>query len=206
MHMEAALTLVTVIAFAFAATNLDNLLLLTTWMLAPGTRWRAVAGGLALGMLALVGIAFAIGWGVSYAAAGHAGYLGYLGVIPLGLGSYKLVRALRKQTLQARGSGPAQPALVLGYAGTQIANGGDTVVVFAPLLIDTQDSYDWLVGVTIAVCATLLFVIARWLARHARRIALLETHAEVIAAVVMMSVGCFILLDTAADVEVLFSR
>jgi cadmium resistance protein CadD (predicted permease) len=198
--VESLVTLVSLTTIAFVATNLDNLILLVTWLLEPGARKSHVMIGLVSSMIIIVLVAYGVGWAADVAAGDYLEYLGYLGLVPLTLGVFKLTQALRGQT--AGVVVPKVPLAALGYTTTQLANGGDTIAVFAPLLIDTHQSFDWLILATIAVLVVIWFGAAHWLASQAYRLPFLERYAELTAALVMIVVGLYILADTATDIAV----
>ena len=199
--MEYPISLIAVTVIAFAATNLDNLLLLVSWLLLPEKNAKSVAAGLALGTSLVIAVSYLISWVTSEFATGLSAYFSYLGVIPLLLGAQKLSVAWRSNTVQTTAAAPTSGNQVLAYASTQLANSGDTVAVFAPLLIDTKLQYHWLLGLVVASCAAGLLLSARWLANHARRIPALARYAELLSAAVMIGIGLFILADTATDIS-----
>ena len=58
-----SMTAIGLIAFSFAATNIDNLALLVSWLLAGGMPRKQILGGYLLGMLAVLVLAVAFGIG-----------------------------------------------------------------------------------------------------------------------------------------------
>ena len=196
--MESVVTLVGLTTIAFVATNLDNLILLVTWLLDAGARKSNVLIGLASSMTIIMLVAYCVGWVADAAAGGYLDYLGYLGVVPLTLGVFKLTQVVRGQASGV--TVPQAPLAALGYTTTQLANGGDTIAVFAPLLADTQQRLDWLMLATVAVLVGIWFGVAQWLASQAHRLPFLEKYAEMITALVMIVVGFYILADTTTDV------
>ncbi len=113
-------------AAAFAAANLDDLLLLTLLFAEAGRsagRYRIVAGQL-LGMGALTAACIAGGLGLGMLPAAC---LRLLGLIPILL-------AVRMCMGRGEGAhGGALPMTVMGVAGLAIAGGGDNLGLWLPL-------------------------------------------------------------------------
>lgn len=192
------MTVVGLIASSFAVTNLDNLALLVGWLLTdPGHRRQVLAGHL-LGMFTLGLIAFGFGLGANFFPVES---IGYLGLIPIGLGAkglYDLVR--RRRDAQVSGVEHRNPVGPLGIAATQIANGLDTVLVFGPLLADSEVGVDLVMVVGFAAMAFLWFGLASLLQRQAARLSVLERASHWITPFVLIGVGLYILDNTSTDV------
>jgi len=193
--LEAFITLFGVVALAFASTNMDNLLLLVGWQIGGGVSSRRLFAGYLLGMLGVLLIAVIIGL-VGYLVPVH--YLGYLGVVPVLLG----VRLLLKQF--RRGPGEAEPLAsamggVLAVASTQLSNGVDTVLVFAPLLADSEIVFDLEIAALFVVLIVLWFLLARMLSGHVGRLPAIDRLGRWLAPLVMIGVGLYILSNTTTD-------
>ena len=115
-------------ALVFAATNIDDVVVLTVLFVAARSagrprRWHIVAGQY-LGIGALVTAAVVVAAGLLVVPDP---WTGLLGLLPIGLG----VRALL-----ARSDSDEPPAVVgglLGVAGVTIANGADNIAVYVPV-------------------------------------------------------------------------
>jgi cadmium resistance protein CadD (predicted permease) len=186
------------VATSFAATNVDNLALLVGWLLTGRTRRGQVLAGHLLGMLCLLLLSFGFGLG---AELFPVRYVGALGIVPilLGLkGLWDLLRAHgRGESVVATASGKALPVSI---ASTQVANGVDTVLVFGPLLADSQRGVDLLMIGGFGVMAAVWYGLARLLERHAARLTLLERYGHWVAPIVLIAVGVYILDNTLTDV------
>lgn len=117
----------------FAATNTDDLVVLTVLSISSHAegrprRWQIWAGQYT-GFAVLVGASLAVAAGL---AVVPLRWLWLLGLLPLSLGLAKLVTAIR-----ARRSGQrASPAVVTGLTGViaiTIANGGDNLSAYIPV-------------------------------------------------------------------------
>jgi len=195
--LAAAATALGLIAGSFAATNVDNLALLVSWLLTHrGERRRILLGHLG-GMLALLVMALAFGLG---AAVIPDRYIGYLGVVPIGLGLKALYENLRSGRGRAETSRPAPDSLSLSIATTQVANGTDTVLVVGPLLADSELGVDVLMIFGFVAMSLAWFGLSWLLSRHAGRISLVERYGHWIAPIVLIVVGLYILDNTQTDV------
>jgi cadmium resistance protein CadD (predicted permease) len=113
-------------AAAFAATNLDDLVLLAAFFADRSYRPRAVVAGQYAG----IGLLYA----ASLAAAQAAlviphDYLALLGVLPIAIGVRKL-RAASDGDTQIPHTGT-----MASVAAVTLANGGDNIAVYVPLLV-----------------------------------------------------------------------
>ncbi len=199
--MDAFFTLFWVVALAFASTNLDNLLLLVGWQLAKTGSTLQLFAGYALGMLGVLLLAVLLGL-VGYLFPIE--YLGYLGVIPMLLGIRLLLANFRG--VEPVDSPPPQSALdagtgVAALASTQLSNGVDTVLVFAPLLADSQLIFDAEIAGLFLLLVVAWFGLARFLGEHALKLPVLERLGRWLAPLVMIGVGLYILGNTATDLS-----
>ncbi|MEO3743233.1 cadmium resistance transporter [Plantactinospora sp. B5E13] len=114
-------------AAVFAATNVDDIVVLTVLFVAARTAgrprpWQIVVGQYA-GIGVLVGAGLAAGAGLLVVPEP---WTGLLGLLPLALG----VRALLRRDEE----GPPQPVTgTLGVAAVTVANGADNIAVYAPV-------------------------------------------------------------------------
>lgn len=124
-------------AGAFAATNVDDFVVLTALFATVGrggpTRGRIVAGQyLGIGALLVVSVAAAVVF-----LAVPERWFGLLGLVPIALGVRGLVsagRARTPRTSQTKAPVAVPVRGVLGVAGVTVANGGDNLSVYIPLL------------------------------------------------------------------------
>jgi cadmium resistance protein CadD (predicted permease) len=196
MLAEAAAAL-GLIAGSFAATNLDNLALLVSWLLQHrGERRRILVGHLG-GMFALLALALAFGLGAAVIPDRH---VGYLGLVPIGLGLKALYESLRSGRDHAEAPQPAADSLSLSIATTQVANGTDTVLVMGPLLADSKLGVDALMTAGFVAMSLAWFGLSWQLSHHAGRISLVERYGHWIAPIVLIVVGLYILDNTRTDV------
>jgi cadmium resistance protein CadD (predicted permease) len=196
--VESALLIVGLAAVAFAATNLDNLILLVGFVSRPSQPFApVVVGALLSGLVMLILCACAA------LAAGFAPerWLGWLGLVPLGLGLRDLGRMLA-----ARGAPTdAEAALTLpavrapSVAGVMLANSADSFGALVPLFAETRHALLPLIGAVILTLSLLACLAARSIASHPRIGPTLRTLAPRLVPFVLILVGLYILTNTRTD-------
>lgn len=159
----------------------------------------AVRLGFGVGSLVLLLISLA-----TLAIAGWipVSYLGLLGLIPITLGIYEIFRPSGKS-----GSGDSTPQNIPQAKGKvvwsasllMVANGGDTIAVFAPLFAETQR-----IGVVVMTAGFILAALG--LSFVSGRICVfpqlsepLKKYGPKIAPYIMIGIGIYILLNTGTD-------
>ncbi|MFF0318678.1 cadmium resistance transporter [Micromonospora sp. NPDC005252] len=177
-------------AVVFAATDIDDIVILTLFFVAARTTgrprtWQIVAGQyLGIGALALASAVIAAGLLVV-----PDPWTGLLGLLPIALG----VRALR-------GSDDDEPTTVvtgtLGVAGVTIANGADNVAVYVPVFraLGPGDSAVFLLVFVVLVglwCAA-----AAWLGGHRRVVRLVERAGHWLVPTIFVAIGVVILVSS----------
>lgn len=178
-------------AGAFAATNLDALMVLAILFLAhraadvPKT-WKIWAGQyLGLGAIVAVSVLAALGL-----AAVPFQWVGLLGLVPVALGVRGLVRIAQPDTVR----GPAATASLASVAAMALANGGDNIAVYVPLFhgMDGQSGL-----LTVAVFAVLIAVwctAASWLTMHPKVIEALGRWGHWAVPVLYIAIGATIVV------------
>ncbi|WP_198041563.1 cadmium resistance transporter [Micromonospora chokoriensis] len=177
-------------AVVFAATDIDDIVILTLFFVAARTtgrprRWEIVAGQyLGIGALALASAVIAGGLLVV-----PDPWTGLLGLLPIALG----VRALR-------GSGDDEAPVVvtgaLGVAGVTIANGADNVAVYVPVFraLGVADSAVFLLVFVLLIavwCAA-----GAWLGGHRRVVRLVERAGAWLVPTIFIAIGVVILVSS----------
>ncbi|MCG5465669.1 cadmium resistance transporter [Micromonospora sp. MED01] len=177
-------------AVVFAATDVDDIVILTLFFVAARTTgrprtWQIVAGQyLGIGALALASAVIAGGLLVV-----PDPWTGLLGLLPIALG----VRALRS-------SGDDEtPAIVtgaLGVAGVTIANGADNVAVYVPVFraLGVADSAVFLLVFVLLI--GLWCVVGAWLGGHRRVVRLVERVGAWLVPTIFIAIGLVILVSS----------
>ncbi|MET8283487.1 cadmium resistance transporter [Micromonospora sp. NPDC005174] len=177
-------------AVVFAATDIDDIVILTLFFVAARTTgrprtWQIVTGQyLGIGALALASAVVAAGLLVV-----PDPWTGLLGLLPIALG----VRALLHRD-------DDEPATVvtgtLGVAGVTIANGADNVAVYVPVFraLGPGDSAVFLLIFVVLIglwCAA-----AAWLGGHRRVVALVERAGHWLVPAIFVGIGVVILVSS----------
>jgi cadmium resistance transport/sequestration family protein len=177
-------------AMVFAATNIDDLLLLIVFFSPQerGFRGAHVVVGQALGFSALVAISL-----VGY-FGGHVFpqvWVGLLGLVPIGL-------AVRRWGQRQEAAPPmvnSAAASIAAVAAVTFANGADNIGVYTPLFASSSLSR------LLVVLAVFYVLLAVWcglgavIARHPPMAPLLARHGHRIVPWVFLGLGVYILIE-----------
>lgn len=183
----------------FISTNVENIVVLVGVFCANPVNAPAVRLGFGLGSLILLLVSLST---LIIAGSIPVHYLGLLGLIPIGLGVYEIVRSARKDgqsAHQPRATSGAKGKVVVSASTLMVANGGDTIAVFAPLFAETERG-----GVSVMVAGYIFAAAA--LAFLCGRVCVapqlsepLSKYGPRIAPYIMIAIGCYILLNTGTD-------
>lgn len=180
-------------AAVFAATDIDDLVILTAFFADPRLRRGAIVAGQFLGIGALTAVS-AVAALAALAVPPH--WPSLLGVIPLAIGLWKLWELIRGEPddddeVQRVENSRSQ---VLAVAAVTFANGGDNLSVYIPLFAANP----WGVPVFVIVFAVMTALwcwAAHAFVRHPAGAALMQRFAHVILPVVLIALGAWILWD-----------
>lgn len=198
--MDGWFAAVSLAAVVFAATNVDDLVVLVAFLADPAMRARAVVGGQLLGIAALVlGCALI----ASLALAVPPVWIAGLGLIPLWMGARLLLAARRPAATTGRERETRSRALerrlegrvhsqALAVAAVTIANGGDNVGVYVPLFAADLGRVPLYAAVFLAL--TLVWCAAGLRLVNAPVVAArLQRHGHVVLPFVLIALGLAIL-------------
>ncbi|MEH0974384.1 cadmium resistance transporter [Micromonospora sp. CPCC 205546] len=174
-------------AVVFAATDIDDIVVLTLFFVAARTTgrprtWQIVAGQyLGIGALALASAVVAAGLLVV-----PEPWPGLLGLLPVALG----VRALLDRDAEET---PAVVGSALGVAGVTIANGADNIAVYVPVFraLGPADSAVFLL--VFVVLIALWCAAGAWLGGHPRVVRLVGRVGHRLVPAVFIAIGVVIL-------------
>ncbi|MGR6320950.1 cadmium resistance transporter [Micromonospora soli] len=178
-------------ALVFAATNLDDIVVLTVFFVAArGTgrpRPRDIVAGQYLGIGALVAVAVVAAAGLLVVPDP---WTGLLGLLPVVLG----VRALL--TRSADDEPPAVVGSLLGVAGVTIANGADNIAVYVPVFrsLDPATGLVWLL--VFAALVAVWCAVAALLGGHPRVVGLVGRAGHWLVPAVFIAIGATILVTS----------
>jgi cadmium resistance protein CadD (predicted permease) len=177
-------------AVVFAATDIDDIVILTLFFVAARTTgrprpWQIVAGQyVGIGALALASAVVAAGLLVV-----PDPWTGLLGLLPIVLG----VRALRHSD---EDDTPTVVTGTLGVAGVTIANGADNVAVYVPVFraLGVADSAVFLL--VFVVLIALWCAVGAWLGGHPRVVRLVERAGHWLVPTIFIGIGVVILVSS----------
>ena len=175
----------------FIGTDVDDLIVLTVLFLAARTArrpaWRIWAGQY-LGIAVLVTVSLLAALGLTLIPDR---WVPLLGLVPLGLGVWGLIGAIRGRDDE---DGPVTASGVLAVAGITIANGADNIAVYTPVF-RTMGVFDvFVILVVFAVLVAVWCAVAAWLGSHRRVIAVVDRYGRWLVPVVFVAIGVVILV------------
>lgn len=177
------MTLVLAAAAAFAATNVDDLVLLAV-LFAVNPRPREVWAGQSLGFAVLVAVS----------AAGALGATLTPEWVVRGLGLVPLLLGLRLLLRPGDDDDPVLPATgVLGIAGITITNGADNIAVYVPLFASADVGGMPVVLAVFAAGVVVWCVAGRWLGARPTVERTIARHGRVLVPLVFVALGAAIL-------------
>jgi len=184
---------------SFAATNLDNLLILVFLLGGSDARKAWVLLGFLVAVICLVSIA---ALGVALGAWLDPGLVGYLGLAPLSIGIYALYHqhfaaapdaaGWQLQSRSGAGLGLSSFTLMLG-------NSGDSLAVLMPLLAESNRESLLLIIACYLLAAVLWSLLSLLIAGREALARRIERSGSNLVPWVLIVVGVYILMDTGTD-------
>jgi cadmium resistance protein CadD (predicted permease) len=173
-------------AAAFAATNVDDLLLLIAFFAAGTYRARDVV----LGQYAGIGLLFSASAAASLISLViPASHLSLLGLVPVLIGLKQLFgKAAPEKTVPAISG-------FLSVAAVTLANGSDNIGVYVPLFATSSAQTIGIMGAVFAAMTALWCLAARWLVQHPAAAASISRYGPKAMPFVLIGIGVFILLS-----------
>lgn len=177
-------------AGVFIGTDVDDLIVLTVLFLAARAAgrpaWKIWAGQY-LGIAALVTVSLLAALGLTLVPDR---WVPLLGLVPLGLGLWGLIGAIRGHDDD---DGPVAASGVLTVAGITIANGADNIAVYTPIFRTMGVSDVVVVLLVFAVLVGAWCAVAAWLGSHRRVIAVVDRYGHWLVPLVFITIGVVIL-------------
>ncbi|MBV9886649.1 MAG: cadmium resistance transporter [Acidobacteria bacterium] len=182
--MTSTLTALTAGVTSFAATNIDDLVLLTLFF-ARRVPTRRIVAGQYLGFAGIVVVSLLGAWA---AFAIPQPWIKWLGVLPLLLGLKELFLGHRGTTVEARASGYGVASIAL----LTLSNGADNVGVYVPLFAIRRGDV-WLIVATYMALIAVWCAVARWLGSHAAVLGVVDRWGHRITPLVLIGLGIYVL-------------
>jgi cadmium resistance transport/sequestration family protein len=189
----------------FVGTDIDDLVVLTMLFLSaragigprPWQVWLGQYAGIAV--LLLVSALGALGLTLV-----PDRWVGLLGLVPLGMGVFGLIAAIRSRRSRNDGDGrdddgderPATATGALAVAGITVANGADNIAVYTPMFRTLGVGDGVVVVLVFAVLIAVWCAVASWLGSHRAVIAVVERFGHWIVPVVFIAVGVVIVVGS----------
>lgn len=169
----------------FAATNLDDLFLLTVFYARRAPTRRIVAGQY-LGFAAIIAVS-CLAVGLTFAIPAH--WIRWLGLLPLGIGVRELAKTGRPKSEEALSM---QPQSTLAIATITLSNGADNVGVYVPFFrLNSQKL--WLILIVYGVLVGVWCFAGRILGRHPLVSEILQRVGHWLVPVVFIGLGVSVL-------------
>ena len=191
--------LATVVSAAamFAATNIDDIVVLTVLFVAStrgGPRTWQIVFGQYLGFVTLVAISVVAALGLTIIPDE---WVGFLGLIPLGIGIYGLIRGLRNGRDDDDEAESALKAVGLfGVAGITIANGADNISLYTPIFRTISPTDTVITIVVFLVLVAVWCLLGRLIGTHKAVTETLERIEHWLVPAVFIGLGLFILIES----------
>jgi len=180
-------------ALAFASTNIDDLFILVLFFGSKRFKTSHVFLGQYLGISTLVLISTALSF-VSLVVSQHV--IGLLGLFPMYLGIKQALSMWGNSSRQKKQHNEQLPGGMFAIAGTTIANGGDNIGVYVPLLSTQSGMEKVQFMVVFGVMVYGWCVLAKYVAHHPSMESLLQKAGHLIMPVILLLLGLFILVGS----------
>lgn len=179
----------------FAATNIDNLILLTGYFADRRLRVAEVLAAQFAGMALLILASLLVAGGVLALTDGH---VGLLGLLPIGIGVYNLCQR-RLADPDASGSIARPRGAVIGNIGAvllvMLANGGDNISAYAPIFALQSGAATGIIILSFLLMTALWSALAFWLVRHPAIGRPIRRYGELLLPYVLILIGLCVLWD-----------
>ncbi len=186
------MAIVAAAAGVFVGSNIDDLIVLIVLFLSVSAGTlpaRRIVVGQYLGFGILVAASIVIALGLT---AVPQRWVGLVGLVPLGIGVWGLIGALRNGPDHS----PVVATRVWSIAGICIANGMDNISVYAPLLRTYSPGDDVILVVVLLAGVAAWCALARWLGGRHQIIALLRRIGFWLVPVVFIGIGLVVIADS----------
>lgn len=185
----------------FAATNIDDIVVLTALFLASRRGkprpWQIVAGQY-LGFVTLVAISVVAALGLTIVPDG---WVGLLGLIPLGIGIWTLVRGLQRNGDDDDDADKVSAVGLWAVAGITIANGADNISLYTPIFRTSAPDDVVVMIIVFLVLVAVWCTAGRLIGTHKAVTETMERVEHWLVPVVFIGLGLFILIESGVIVR-----
>ena len=185
-------------AGGFVSTNIENVVILVSVFCAHPKNAPAVRLAFGIGSLVLLVASLLVlivsGWI-------PIRFLGLLGLIPIAFGVYEIGQSFKKDgpDVSAREVPQERIKVVFSASVLMIANGGDTIAVFAPLFAETEPSGIPVLVLGYLATAVSLSLLSGHVCVFPNLSEPLKKYGARAAPYIMIGIGIYILLNTGTD-------
>jgi len=183
------LSIVGLAVVLFASTNVDDLFVLVGFLADPRYETRQVVFGQYLGVATLVAVSLAASLAFIFLAPA---FVGLLGVLPIGIGTKKLIDEWRRQGAEEEAL-KARPGSSLAVAAVTIANGGDNIGTYTPVFATSPATEIAILVSVFAVMVAIWLWFSHWLVNHRTLGAPLRRYGHIVTPVMLIGIGFYIL-------------
>lgn len=181
---------------SFAATNIDDIFILTLFFAQRNLRrWHIVVGQY-LGIAALIAISL-VGFFARFVVPET--WISLLGIVPILMGVKKLLDLSRgKENLQdEQDNGHRQPSAgsVLTVTAVTFANGGDNIAIYIPLFANSDGPTLAITLCTFAVMIAVWCVAGYTIGNHPAVRRAVDRTGHILVPFVLIALGIYILLS-----------
>jgi len=184
--MNQTLAIIAASTTTFAATNLDDIFLLTV-LFARRLPARRIVAGQYIGFAAIILVSCAVVWGIG--AIIPRPWLRLLGILPLAIGLKELFQKHKLRQI----AGEDRSLSVFSIAAVTLANGADNIGVYVPFFLVSRTRL-WLVLIMYAVLVLAWCLGGKLLGSHKLVLNALDRWGHWIVPCVLISLGTYILL------------
>ncbi|MCQ6273322.1 cadmium resistance transporter [Pseudarthrobacter sp. R1] len=191
--------LATILAAAamFAATNIDDIVVLTALFLASSRgqprAWHIVGGQYA-GLITLVGLSLLAALGLTIVPDE---WVGLLGIFPLILGIIGLIRGLKREGDDDDDENKLTEGLgLLGIAGITIANGADNIAIYTPVFRTMAPADTTITVIVFLALVAVWCALGKLIGTHHKVVETLEKIEHWLVPAVFIGLGLTILIGS----------
>lgn len=178
---------------AFVSTNIDDIFILMLFFGTKKFRDSTIVIGQYTGIGALVAISLA---GSLIGNFIDQRFIGLLGLFPIYLAVKAFIGMLKKEDIDEKPNVEATSAGILSIAGVTIANGGDNIGVYVPLLTTMSLSEKLEMLIIFGVMTYLWCMLGKFLSSRPLVARQIDKYGHIIMPVVLLLLGVFILYES----------
>jgi cadmium resistance protein CadD (predicted permease) len=192
--MEHLVGLIGISVVLFVSTNIDDVFVLLAFFADPKFTLRQVVVGQYIAIGALYGASVAASL-ISLVVP--AAYVGLLGLAPIAIGVKNLwdlrFGASENEAVDAENKPLAGPRNVATVAALTLANGGDNISIYTPVLATRSGADVAVIGIVFAIMTIVWLAAAHWLTNHRTLGAPIRRYGHRVVPFVLIALGVLVL-------------